>query len=81
MAWALELLGDTLAETEPQRAARLLGAAEALREALESTLEGIELTLHEQALASLEPADIDVTRGRRAARSRPTTPLRSRLSG
>ena len=59
MAWALELLGDTLAETEPQRAARLLGAAEALREALESTLEGIELALHEQALASLEPADID----------------------
>ena len=58
MAWALELLGDTLAETEPQRAARLLGAAEALREALESTLEGIELALHEQALASLEPADV-----------------------
>src|SRR6478609_4577962 len=59
MAWALELLGDTLAATEPQRAARLLGAAEALREALESTLEGIELALHEQALAALEPADID----------------------
>jgi tetratricopeptide (TPR) repeat protein len=58
IAWALELLGDTLAETEPQRAARLLGAAEALREALESTLEGIELALHEEALASLESADI-----------------------
>ena len=58
MAWALELLGDTLAATEPQRAARLLGAAEALREALESSLEGIELALHEQALASLEPVDV-----------------------
>ena len=77
MAWALELLGDTLAETEPQRAARLLGAAEALREALESTLEGIELALHEQALASLEPPT-STTRGPRAARSRPTTRPRSR---
>ena len=59
MAWALELLGDTLAATEPQRAARLLGAADALREALESPLQGIELSLHMQAMASLESADID----------------------
>jgi predicted ATPase len=59
MAWALELLGAALAETEPQRAARLLGAADALREALESPLEGIELALHMQAMASLESAEID----------------------
>ena len=58
LAWAFELLGAALAESEPQRAARLLGAAEALRESLDSTLEGIELTLHEQALASLAPADV-----------------------
>jgi len=58
-AWALELLGAALAETEPQRAARLLGAADALREALESPLEGIELALHLQAMATLEPAETD----------------------
>ena len=63
--------------TEPQRAARLLGAAEALREALESTLEGIELTLHEQALARSIRRRA-TRRGRRAARCRPTTRPRSR---
>ena len=34
--------------------AQLLGAAEALRDTLGSKLEGIELALHERALASLD---------------------------
>jgi predicted ATPase/class 3 adenylate cyclase len=64
IAWALELLGVALAERgDPSgvalaergdpSAARLLGAAEALRERLGGALEGVELALHERALARL----------------------------
>jgi predicted ATPase/class 3 adenylate cyclase len=58
LAWAIELLGANRAATDPQPAARLLGAAEALRESLGSTLEGIELALHEGALEALAPVDV-----------------------
>jgi len=53
VAWALELLGAALSELDPERAVRLLGAAEALREELGVRLEGIELEPHERALAAL----------------------------
>ena len=53
IAWALELLGANRATTDTETAARLLGAAEALRETLGSELEGIELALHERALETL----------------------------
>jgi len=53
MAWALELTGVALADSDADRAARLLGAAEALRERLGGRLEGIELALHERAFAAL----------------------------
>ncbi len=58
LAWALELLGANRATTDSETAGRLLGAAEALREALGSELEGIELALHERALKTLAPADL-----------------------
>jgi predicted ATPase/class 3 adenylate cyclase len=53
-AWALELLGGALAESQPQRAVRVLAAAEALREELGTTLDGPELALHTRALATLD---------------------------
>jgi predicted ATPase/class 3 adenylate cyclase len=59
LAWALELLGAALVETEPQRAARLLGAADTLRQTLESPLQGIERALHMQTMASLESVDVE----------------------
>jgi tetratricopeptide (TPR) repeat protein len=52
MAWALELVGAEASELEPARACRLLGAAEALREVLGGALEGLELRLHERAVAA-----------------------------
>jgi predicted ATPase len=52
ISWALELLGVAWAESGNPAAARLLGAAEALRESLGGTLEGVELALHERALAA-----------------------------
>jgi non-specific serine/threonine protein kinase len=58
LAWGLELLGANLAETDSERAARLLGAAEALRETIGSELEGIELALHNRALEALAATDI-----------------------
>jgi predicted ATPase/class 3 adenylate cyclase len=58
LAWALELLGANRAETDPDTAARLLGAAEALRTSLGSELEGIELALHERAVETLAPAGL-----------------------
>ena len=58
LAWALELLGANRAATDPKLAARLLGAAEALRESLGGELEGIELAMHEHALEALAPADV-----------------------
>ena len=58
LAWALELLGANRAATDPELAARVLGAAEALRESLGAELEGIELALHERALEALPAADV-----------------------
>jgi tetratricopeptide (TPR) repeat protein len=53
ISWALELLGVAWAESGNPAAARLLGAAEALRENLGGALEGVELALHERGLAAL----------------------------
>jgi predicted ATPase/class 3 adenylate cyclase len=69
IAWALQLLAVALSESRSERAARLLGAAEVLREALGARLEGIELALHEQTLPTLE------------SRSDPETIRRARASG
>ena len=52
-AWALELLGDALAPTDPEGAARLLGAAENLREELGITIIDAEVEPHERAVARL----------------------------
>lgn len=43
------------AGTEPERSARLPGAADALREELGGRFTGLELTQHERALAQLGP--------------------------
>ena len=64
MVWALELLGVARSESDGELAARLLGAAEALREVLGSKLEGIELALHERALAALGSRDAAWAAGR-----------------
>src|ERR1700693_5377227 len=56
IAWALELLGAALVNSDPARAAALLGSAEALREELGMQLEGIELELHQDAMAALGSA-------------------------
>jgi hypothetical protein len=53
LAWPLQLLGIAEADAEPEHAATLLGAAEALRESLGISLQGVELTQHAQALAKL----------------------------
>jgi hypothetical protein len=57
--WALELAGCALATADPERAARLLGAAEDARTKLGGTLTGLEKAQHERALslvsAWLEP--------------------------
>ena len=52
-AWALELLGDALAPTDPEGAARLLGAAEMLREELGIAIIDAEVEPHERAVARL----------------------------
>ena len=52
-AWAIELLGCAVAPSEHERAARLLGAAERMREELGARLEGIELDLHQRTLKTL----------------------------
>jgi tetratricopeptide (TPR) repeat protein len=56
MAWAIQLLGAVYAPDRPEVAARLLGAADALREELGGTLVGVELALHEGALQELREA-------------------------
>jgi predicted ATPase/class 3 adenylate cyclase len=56
IVWALQLLGVATAESQSEKAARLLGAAEALRETLGVSLSGTELALHERAVASLRSA-------------------------
>jgi len=65
MAWALQLLGVAAAANDAPRAARLLGAAEALRHSLGLDLEGVELKLHERALKevrwTLAPEALEAT--------------------
>ncbi|HLN05071.1 MAG TPA: hypothetical protein VK217_02250, partial [Acidimicrobiales bacterium] len=56
IVWALQLLGVAASELQREKAARLLGAAEALRETLGVSLSGTELALHERAVASLRSA-------------------------
>jgi non-specific serine/threonine protein kinase len=57
--WAIELAGCALAPVDPDRAGRLLGAAEELRTMLGGSLAGLEEAQHERALSllsgSLEP--------------------------
>jgi predicted ATPase/class 3 adenylate cyclase len=53
MAWAVELLAAALAERNPTLAVTLLGAAEALRARLGTTLEGVDLLLHDVILDGL----------------------------
>ena len=52
-AWAAELAGAALASTDPTRAARLLGAAERMRNELGVGQSGLELDQHERACAAL----------------------------
>lgn len=56
VCWALELAGVARAADEPERAARLLGAAQALREELGINLGGLEQGQHEHAQVLLEGA-------------------------
>jgi predicted ATPase len=51
--WAFELAGCVLASAAPERAARLLGAAEELRTLLGGNLTGLEFAQHERALSLL----------------------------
>ena len=51
--WALELAGCASASAEPERAARLLGAAGELRTMLGGNMTGLELAQHERALSVL----------------------------
>jgi tetratricopeptide (TPR) repeat protein len=60
VAWALELLGVAYSASDPERSARLLGAAQALRETLGGRLDGKELELHEQALDALTELEDEV---------------------
>ncbi|MDP9235771.1 MAG: tetratricopeptide repeat protein, partial [Actinomycetota bacterium] len=54
LAWGLELLGVAISRERAGLAARLLGAAEEVRNELGVPLDGVELRLHEAALAALE---------------------------
>jgi predicted ATPase len=54
--WSLDLIGAALAGVDPARAARLIGAADVLRESLGESLQGLELAQHERALGLLSPA-------------------------
>jgi predicted ATPase len=56
IAWALQLLGVAASESQTEKAARLCGAAEVLREKLGVSLSGTELALHERAVSSLQSA-------------------------
>ncbi len=62
-AWALELYAAAIVESDPERAAGLLGAAERMREELGIAQHGMELELHEHAVAAarsvLGPAAFD----------------------
>ena len=54
MAWAIQLMGIARSVSDPQRAARMLGAAESLRDELGLTLQGAERDLHDRALAAMD---------------------------
>ncbi|HEX3327571.1 MAG TPA: adenylate/guanylate cyclase domain-containing protein [Actinomycetota bacterium] len=54
LAWGLELLGVVTSRERAGWAARLLGAAEEVRHELGVPLDGVELRLHEAALAALQ---------------------------
>jgi predicted ATPase/class 3 adenylate cyclase len=56
VAWAIELLGCAVAPTHHDQAARLLGAAERMREEFGGHLEGIELELHDRTVKALATA-------------------------
>ena len=56
IVWALQLLGVAAVGSQSEKAARLLGSAEVLREMLGVSLSGTELALHERAVASLRSA-------------------------
>jgi predicted ATPase/class 3 adenylate cyclase len=55
-AWALELMGDALAPTDPEASARLLGAADGLRQDLGISLTDAEVEPHERAVARIDGA-------------------------
>lgn len=51
--WALELLSAALADSDPGHAARLLGAAQALRDDVGTPLQDRELEIHDATVATL----------------------------
>jgi hypothetical protein len=53
IAWPLQLLGVARSQTDPHKAAVLLAAAQSAREAIDVPLQGIELALHDQAVAAI----------------------------
>ena len=55
-AWALELMAAALAQRHPESAARLIGAAEELRETLGITLSGPEVEVHLRAISEIRAA-------------------------
>jgi tetratricopeptide (TPR) repeat protein len=56
LAWPLELMADALAQSDPETAARLMGAAGKLREDLGFTLQGSEVEPHDHAMAVIRAA-------------------------
>jgi predicted ATPase/class 3 adenylate cyclase len=77
LAWATQLLGVASAPDKPELAARLLGAAEALRDELGGRLEGVELALHEGAMAELRGALAADVLAASLAEGRATSPERT----
>ncbi len=81
--WAIELAGCALASADPDRAARLLGAADELRTVLGGNQSGLELAQHDRALSllagSLGPEELTAA-SRRGGGCRSTTPQRRRCS-
>jgi len=55
-AWALELMAAALAHMQPEPAARLIGAAEAVRDALGIPLSGSEAEMHLRAISVIRAA-------------------------
>jgi predicted ATPase/class 3 adenylate cyclase len=67
ICWALELAGVASAAIAPERAAQLLGAAEAMREYLGQQLGGLELRQHRRVLALLPGREQAFAAGRKLA--------------